>query len=138
MLGGLAAGFRHKDYILDFGPHRLHTELAPDVLRDLQLLLGQDLVQRTRHGKIRVAGRYVPYPLGPRAVLSLGIPRLAALTAGIALAKAQGNSSPAGSYEAMLVRRLGRPSTISSTALTRRKPGAFRAVRSQWLRRSGG
>ena len=109
VLGGLAAGFRHKDYILDFGPHRLHTELAPDVLRDLQLLLGQDLVQRTRHGKIRVAGRYVPYPLGPRAALSLGIPRLAALTAGIALAKAQGNSSPAGSYEALLVRRLGRP-----------------------------
>ena len=109
VLGGLAAGFRHKDYILDFGPHRLHTELAPDVLRDLQRLLGQDLIQRTRHGKIRVAGRYVPYPLGPRAALSLGIPRLAALTAGIALAKAQGNSSPAGSYEALLVRRLGRP-----------------------------
>jgi protoporphyrinogen oxidase len=108
-LGGLAAGFRHGEYTLDFGPHRLHLTTDPAVLADLQTLLGDDLQRKRRRGRILLRGRYLPYPPGPRTVLGLGAPTIARLAAGVLTARFARPRGPLNSFEGALVGRLGRP-----------------------------
>lgn len=108
-LGGLAAGFRHGDYILDFGPHRLHPATDPTVLADLRRLLGDELELRPRRGQIRLDGRYLPYPLGPVALRRLGLGRLLHLGVGMVAARLARRCDAPISYEAYLKARFGTP-----------------------------
>lgn len=107
-LGGLAAGFRHGDYTLDFGPHRLHPSADASVLADLRAFLGTDLKLRRRRGRVRLGGRYLPFPVGPMTTIGLGLPTIARLARGVVDARLA-RSSASESYEAVLVSRLGRP-----------------------------
>jgi protoporphyrinogen oxidase len=107
-LGGLAAGMQHGPFTVDFGPHRLHPVVDPVVLADLRTLLGPSLERRMRRGRIRLGDRYLPYPVGPRTLLGLGLPRLGKFALGVARARAR-RPAPPDSYEAALVGRVGRP-----------------------------
>jgi protoporphyrinogen oxidase len=68
--GGLARTIAWKGHRLDFGSHHLAHDLDPRVLADLRELLDDDLVERRRRARIRLIGRWVPYPLTPRSFLS--------------------------------------------------------------------
>lgn len=48
---------------VDHGSHRLHPSTDPRILEELQALLGGDLQRRTRHGRIRLQGRWISFPL---------------------------------------------------------------------------
>ena len=112
-LGGLAAGFRYGPYTLDFGPHRLHAGAAPEVLADLRRLLGDELVLRTRRGRVRLDGRYLPFPVGPATAVCLGPRRLLRFAAGALAARLRRHPAGAAggvpSYESVLRARLGDP-----------------------------
>jgi len=62
-VGGLAASFEVGGVRADHGSHRLHPSTPPDILAELQELLGDDLELRRRNGRLRVAGRWVGFPL---------------------------------------------------------------------------
>jgi protoporphyrinogen oxidase len=62
-VGGLAASFDIAGVRVDHGSHRLHPSTPPRVLGDLRGLLGDDLQSRRRNGRLRVAGRWVGFPL---------------------------------------------------------------------------
>jgi protoporphyrinogen oxidase len=64
-VGGLAGSFEVAGVRVDHGSHRLHPATAPDVMALLRSLLRDDLQRRPRHGRIRLAGRWVAFP--PRA-----------------------------------------------------------------------
>jgi len=63
MLGGNAASFNEHGIWLDFGSHRLHSACDPEILADLQRLLGDDLRSRDRHGRIRLRGKWLHFPI---------------------------------------------------------------------------
>ena len=108
-LGGLAAGFQHGDFTLDYGPHRLHVSTPTEVLADLQRMLGSDLRLQRRQGRIRMGERFLPFPVGPRTVLGLGVPTLMRLLGGLMVANLKRSRERPGSYEAALRARLGGP-----------------------------
>lgn len=62
-VGGLAASVEVGGMRVDLGSHRLHPSAPPDLLAELRSLLGADLSVRPRNGRIRVAGRWVGFPL---------------------------------------------------------------------------
>jgi protoporphyrinogen oxidase len=64
-VGGNAASFQIGDHWVDFGSHRLHPACEPEILADIRHFLGDDLVERPRHGRIRLRGRWVHFPLKP-------------------------------------------------------------------------
>lgn len=64
-VGGTAASFEISDIKVDLGSHRLHPACKPDILQDIQTLLGEDLLDRPRHGRIRLHGRWIHFPLKP-------------------------------------------------------------------------
>ncbi|MBV8847423.1 MAG: FAD-dependent oxidoreductase [Bryobacterales bacterium] len=64
-VGGNAASFPLCGMRVDFGSHRLHPSCAPEILEDLRSFLGPDLLDRPRHGRIRLRNRWVHFPLKP-------------------------------------------------------------------------
>lgn len=62
-VGGLSASFEVAGIRVDHGSHRLHPATPPHLLADLRGLLGDDLQLRPRNGRLRVAGRFVGFPL---------------------------------------------------------------------------
>jgi protoporphyrinogen oxidase len=64
-VGGNAASFELAGIPVDFGSHRLHPACQPRILEDIQKLLGNDLLKRPRHGRIRLRGRWIHFPLKP-------------------------------------------------------------------------
>lgn len=72
-VGGNAGSFELAGLNVDYGSHRLHPSCPPEVLTDIQSLLGPDLLDRPRHGRIRLRGRWLHFPLKP-ANLALHTP----------------------------------------------------------------
>ena len=71
-LGGNAGSFLEQGQWLDFGSHRLHHASEPEILEDIKRLLGGDLKDRPRNGRIRLRGKWVKFPLsGPDLMLRL-------------------------------------------------------------------
>jgi protoporphyrinogen oxidase len=64
-VGGNAGSFQLEGIWADYGSHRLHPACDPEILRDLNELLGDDLLLRPRHGRIRLQGRWIHFPLKP-------------------------------------------------------------------------
>ncbi|MCB1003739.1 MAG: FAD-dependent oxidoreductase [Acidimicrobiales bacterium] len=62
-VGGMAASFEVAGQRVDLGSHRLHPAIAGEHLTLLRDLLGDDLQVRPRHGRIRLAGRWLAFPL---------------------------------------------------------------------------
>jgi protoporphyrinogen oxidase len=72
-VGGSAGSFEISGIHVDYGSHRLHPSCDPEILSDIQQLLGNDLLERPRHGRIRLCGRWIHFPLKPLD-LALGLP----------------------------------------------------------------
>jgi protoporphyrinogen oxidase len=77
-VGGMAASFDVAGIRVDLGSHRLHPSIDPVVLADLRRLLGADLQTRPRHGRIRLQGRWMRFPLSPTDIVRNAPRRFAA------------------------------------------------------------
>ena len=64
-VGGNAGSFEAGGQRLDYGSHRLHPACDAEIMRDIRTLLGNDLLDRPRHGRIRLRGRWIHFPLKP-------------------------------------------------------------------------
>jgi protoporphyrinogen oxidase len=67
--GGNAGSFEAFGQRLDFGSHRLHPATEPNIMADVRALLGEDLLDRPRHGRIRLLGKWIHFPLKPLDLL---------------------------------------------------------------------
>jgi protoporphyrinogen oxidase len=59
----MAGSFEVAGIRVDYGSHRLHPAVAPDILAELREMLGGDLQLRPRRGRIRLADRWIGFPL---------------------------------------------------------------------------
>src|SRR5262245_9087187 len=85
-VGGNAASFMLEGVHCDFGSHRLHPKLEPRVFTDIEAALGPDLLWRPRHGRIRLQGRWIHFPLKP-ADLLVNLPFSFVVSLGLDLAR---------------------------------------------------
>jgi protoporphyrinogen oxidase len=77
-LGGMAGSFDVAGLRVDFGSHRLHPSIDPSILAALRGLLGTDVQTRPRRGRVRLAGRWVAFPLQAGDLVRRLPPRVAA------------------------------------------------------------
>lgn len=68
-VGGNAGSFEAGGQRLDYGSHRLHPASDPEIVRDIRALLGDDLLDRPRHGRIHLRGKLIHFPLKPLDLL---------------------------------------------------------------------
>jgi protoporphyrinogen oxidase len=78
--GGAAGSFEVAGQRVDHGSHRLHPTVDAAILAELRSLLGDDLQERRRNGRIRLADRWIAFPLRP-ADLARRLPRSFAVAA---------------------------------------------------------
>jgi protoporphyrinogen oxidase len=69
VVGGNAGSFEIDGLRVDYGSHRLHPACDPQILADLRELLGDDLLDRPRHGRIRLQGSWIHFPLKAQDLL---------------------------------------------------------------------
>ena len=62
-VGGMAGSFEVAGQRVDYGSHRLHPATPEPFLELFRSLLGPDLQVRPRHGRIRLHGRWIAFPL---------------------------------------------------------------------------
>ncbi len=63
--GGNSTSFQIEGIWCDYGSHRFHPVADPKVIEDVKALLGDDLLLQPRHGRIRLGGRWIHFPLKP-------------------------------------------------------------------------
>ncbi len=68
-VGGNAGSFELEGIPVDYGSHRFHPSCRPQILDDIRTLLNGDLLDRPRHGRIRLRGRWIHFPLKPQDLL---------------------------------------------------------------------
>jgi protoporphyrinogen oxidase len=109
MVGGNAGSFELDGVPVDFGSHRLHPACPPPILADIESMLGPDLLVRPRHGRIRLRGRWLHFPLKPANLIAALPPSFAAGVVFDVLRKMT-TSAPAEdeSFASVLERGLGR------------------------------
>jgi len=107
-VGGNAGSFVIDGIPVDFGSHRLHPTCPPAVMADIRALLGDDLMARPRHGRIRLRGRWVHFPLQPIDLLTRLPPSFIAGVAGDAVRKRFAANNGEASFASILERGLGR------------------------------
>jgi protoporphyrinogen oxidase len=64
-VGGNAGSFDLGGLRVDYGSHRLHPACDPEIFEDIHTLLGDDLLDRPRHGRIRLRKHWIHFPLKP-------------------------------------------------------------------------
>jgi protoporphyrinogen oxidase len=69
VVGGNAGSFTVEGLRVDYGSHRLHPACEPEIMRDIRGFLGADLLDRPRHGRIGLRGRWIHFPLKPLDLL---------------------------------------------------------------------
>lgn len=109
-VGGNSGSFDLGGLPVDYGSHRLHPACEPEILADLRELLRDDLLDRPRHGRIRLRGRWIHFPLKPLDLM-FGLP----LSFGFGVAQdslrkfmPHTNGSGAETFASVLERSLGR------------------------------
>lgn len=105
-VGGLAGSFEVAGVLVDHGSHRLHPATPGDLLAELRDLLGADLQTRLRHGRLRVAGSWVGFPLRPVELLRALPPATTARIAAEAVSAPLRRTTPP-SFAATLRKGLG-------------------------------
>ena len=76
-VGGMAGSLEVDGVRVDFGSHRLHPSTPPELLEEIRGLLGDDLQVRPRNGRIRLAHRWLRFPLQAQELLTKLPTRLA-------------------------------------------------------------
>lgn len=107
-VGGNSSSFQMDGIWCDFGSHRFHPVADPNVLADVKEILGEDLLLRPRHGRIRLGGRWIHFPLKPVDAM-LKLPKAFAfkLMADSALKKFRGKSTGPRTFSTVLHDGLG-------------------------------
>ena len=77
VVGGNAGSFEAGGQRLDYGSHRLHPACDPEILAEIRKLLGDELLDRPRHGRIHLRGKFVHFPLKPVDLMLRLDPRFA-------------------------------------------------------------
>jgi protoporphyrinogen oxidase len=107
-VGGNAGSFEFEGLFLDYGSHRLHPACDPRLLTDLKQLLGDDLLLRPRHGRIRLKNRWIRFPLKPLDLLTKLPPTFPIGVGCDAIAKVLPASNKEATFASILQRQLGR------------------------------
>ncbi len=108
-VGGNSGSFDLGGMRVDYGSHRLHPTTDPEILATIRGLLGPDLLERPRHGRILLGGRWIHFPLRPLDLVWRAPPAFVLGAARDAVGRLLGGGSPETqeSFETLLLRGLG-------------------------------
>lgn len=108
-VGGLAVGWRNKEFSADLGPHRIYTEL-PEIEALLPELISRDqMITVQRRSELLLDGHFYQYPVRATELLRvMGPVRMARLGFSAVGGKLRGLTEKPRNYEEAMVANFGR------------------------------
>jgi protoporphyrinogen oxidase len=110
-VGGMGTTFRHKDLLLDQGPHKFFSVMEDRMRLAEEIVGAEDFLVVPKKSRIRLAGRFLNYPIRFMDIVRNLNPWIAlggAVSYFLQLARNVIDRHPDISYEDWLVRRFGR------------------------------
>jgi protoporphyrinogen oxidase len=83
-IGGLCASFTHNDCILDYGPHKLYSQL-PGIMEEFSRILGEDCLSVKKKNSLRFMGKCFEFPMKITQLIKNISPKTVANGIGIGL-----------------------------------------------------
>lgn len=80
-VGGISSTFEYKDFLLDYGPHKIYT-IIPEIENFIKELLGNDLQKKPKKCLVCLEGKFFDYPVKIPQLL-LGINPIKSLKMGL-------------------------------------------------------
>lgn len=112
IIGGMSATFKHNDYFLDYGPHKIFTVMPHIMEKIRQLFQAEELLCVKKRSRVRLRGKYLDFPLGFLDIF-LGLGLWTGFKCGIgymwAIVKNLVVKSRSSSYEEWVINRFGKP-----------------------------
>jgi protoporphyrinogen oxidase len=109
IIGGMSSCFKYKDYTLDYGPHKIFTQMD-NIMDEIRILIGDDLLSVPKKSRIRLSGKYYSFPVSVKDLL-LGMP-ITGIGCGTGYIKAAIKAkiilSKDDSYEDYIINRFGK------------------------------
>ena len=102
-IGGSAASFKYRDFILDYGPHKIYTEL-PGIMEEIKKICPLRSIKKKN--SIYLNGNYFDFPL-KISQIATRMP-FTAFSAGIDILTKPLSKMPDDSYENFLINRFGK------------------------------
>lgn len=102
-VGGTAASFKYKNFTLDYGPHKLYTEL-PGIMEEIKNVC--PLIKVKKKNSIYLNGNYYDFPLKISQIMAK-MP-FVAISAGLDIIAKSLSKKPDDSYENFLINRFGK------------------------------
>ncbi|KJS15163.1 MAG: hypothetical protein VR69_14825 [Peptococcaceae bacterium BRH_c4b] len=111
-IGGMSSTFKHKDYYLDYGPHKIFT-VMDHIMEEIKgLFQDETLLSIEKRSRIRLKGKYFSYPVGLKDIFS-GMGVGTGISCGLgyirSIIRNMLTSPQDDSYEDWVVNRFGRP-----------------------------
>jgi len=66
--GGMCSSFNHNDFIVDYGPHKIYSQL-PGMMKFFDDLLGEDNLMIKKKNSIALKGKYFSFPINPMQMI---------------------------------------------------------------------
>lgn len=70
-IGGMATTFKHKDLILDLGPHKFFSNLKNREREVLKIIGKKNFLKIKKKSQIRLFNRFIDFPVGPIDILKI-------------------------------------------------------------------
>lgn len=102
-IGGVSTSFKYKDFVLDYGPHKIYSEI-PGIIDEMQSIC--QLQKIKKFNSIYLKGEYYDFPLKITQILKK-MP-LTAFNAGTQIITKNIGKKPDDSYENYLINRFGK------------------------------
>jgi len=67
-VGGLASSFQHKDFLIDFGPHKLFSNI-PGIMDEIRSINGEDNLVVKKINSLYFLGKKFQFPIKPLELL---------------------------------------------------------------------
>jgi protoporphyrinogen oxidase len=107
-VGGLSRSFRRHRLNFDLGSHRIHPAAGSETLGRLGDLLGEELAERPRRGRIHIGGRSLRFPLAlPDSLFHLPPSLSAGIAADTLRTRLSQKTAPIDSFADLLLRQMG-------------------------------
>lgn len=109
-LGGISSSFVHDGFVLDYGPHKIYTQM-PHISEEIKKLLGKNLINIPKTSQIQLNGMLFDYPVKITDIvkrMSLMVTAKAGLLYFNAMLGGKLSKRDDSSYEDYLVNRFGR------------------------------
>ena len=105
-VGGMASSYKYKEFSLDYGPHKIYTQL-PGIMDDFKSLVKDDLMTIPKKNKIYVNGKFFDFPIKITQLATRLNPLIAA-SCGLGMAESLIRKDKTKSYESYLKNNFGR------------------------------